>query len=96
MITFQRCKQIFSDKEKFELTDKGGGINYTRVTMHHLAKNGEHYDFGYRRMPHGFNDVAEVFMGKWSHVRSYVVCHNICDEGFLLELIRQCHEFGNY
>lgn len=96
MITFARCKEIFADKEKFELTDKGGGIKYTRVTMHHLAKNGEHYDFGYRLMPKGFNDVAEVFMGKWSTTRSYVVCHNICDEGFLLELIRQCHEFGNY
>lgn len=96
MITFARCKEIFADKGKFELTNKGGGINYTRVTMRHLAKNGEHYDFGFRLRPNGFNDCAEVFFGKWTPMSSYVVCHNICDEGFLLELIRQCHEFGNY
>ena len=95
MITFARCKEIFADKEKFEVTDKGGGIKYTRVTMHHLAKTGEHYSFGYRRMPNGYNDVAEVFMFKWTPMRSYVVAHQICDEEFLLALIKQCHEVGN-
>jgi len=95
MITFARCKEIFADKEKFEETDKGGGFKYTRVTMRHLSKNGEHYDFGYRRMPDGYNDVAEVFMGKWTPMCSYVVAHRICDEDFLLALINQCHLVGN-
>lgn len=97
MITFQRCKEIFSDKDYFEEIEVGKSeIDFCRVNMRKLSNTGEHYDFGFRRMPNGFNDVAEVFMGKWTPMRSYVVCHNICDEGFLLELIRQCHEFGNY
>ncbi len=95
MITFERCKEIFSDREKFEVTDKGGGTKYTRVTMHLFSKDGEVYEFGYRRMPNGYNDAAEVFMGKWTPMRSYIVAHQICDERFLLALIKQCHEVGN-
>ncbi len=90
MITFSECKSIFSDTNVFELTDKGGGIKYTRVDMKVLSPNNEHYSFGYRRMPNGFNDVAEVFFGKWEPMRSYVVCHYICDKDFLLTLIEEC------
>jgi hypothetical protein len=96
MITFARCKEIFADKEYFEEIEVGKSeTNFCRVNMRKLSKNGEHYDFGYRRMPNGYNDVAEVFMGKWTPVRSYVVAHQICDEEFLLALIKQCHEVGN-
>ena len=95
MITFARCKEIFADKEIFCDFEKGTGTKYNRVNMRHLSQSGEHYDFGYRRMPNGYNDVAEVFMGKWTPMRSYVVAHNICDEEFLLALIKQCHEVGN-
>lgn len=95
MITFARCKEIFADKEKFEVSDKGGGINFTRVNMRRLSKHGEHYNFGYRRRPNGYNDVAEVFFGKWTPTDTRLVCPNICDESFLLALIDQCHEVGN-
>ena len=96
MITFERCKEIFSDEEKFVVTEKGGGIDYTRVELKRLANNGEHYDFGYRKMPNGFNDVAEVFFGKWEPMCSYVCCHNICDEQFLLTLIDCCYNEGRF
>jgi hypothetical protein len=95
MITFARCKEIFADKEIFCDFEKGTGTKYNRVNMRHLSRNGEHYDFGYRLMPNGVNDVAEVFFGKWTPMRSYVVAHQICDEEFLLALIKQCHEVGN-
>ena len=96
MITFKRCKEIFANKEVFCDFEKGSGTKYYRVNMINLSQSGEHYDFGYRRMPNGYNDVAEVFFGKWTPLKSYVVCHNICDEDFLLELIKQCHEVGNF
>lgn len=93
MITFARCKEIFADKEIF--WESQHGEHFERVDMRKLSQSGENYCFGYRRMPNGFNDVAEVFLSKWTPMRSYVVCRNICDENFLLALIKQCHEVGN-
>jgi hypothetical protein len=96
MITFARCKEIFADKEYFEDIEFGeSDIDFWRVDMNIPSRTGEHYSFGFRRMPHGYNDVAEVFFGKWEPTRSYLVCQNICDEEFLLALIKQCHEVGN-
>ena len=96
MITFARCKEIFADKEYFEDIEVGKSeIDFCCVNMRNLSKTGEHYYFGYRRMPNGYNDVAEVFFGKWTPMRSYLVCQHICDERFLLALIKQCHEVGN-
>jgi len=95
MITFSQCKKIFADKKMFCDFEQGTGTRYNKVNMVHLSQHGEHYNFGYRLMPNGFNDVAEVFFGKWTPTRSYVVCHHICNEEFLLALIKQCHEVGN-
>jgi len=95
MITYQRCKEIFSDSEKFEKMDWGSNdIDYNRVNMKSLAKDGFHYDFGFRKMPNGFNDVAEVFFGKWTPMQSKVVFSQICDEDSLLKLIDICHNQG--
>lgn len=94
MITFARCKEIFADKEIF--WEVQHDVQFERVDMRKLANDGSCYRFGYRRMPNGYNDVAEVYMGKWTPMQSYLVCQNICDEGFLLALIKQCHEVGNF
>ena len=97
MITFARCKEIFADKKYFEDIELGESeIDFCRVNMRKLSKLGEHYSFGFRRMPHGCNDVAEVFFSKWTPMQSYLVCQNICDEDFLKALIIQCHEVGNF
>ena len=97
MITFARCKEIFADNKYFENIEfSESEIKPCRVNMRKLSKTGERYRFGFRRMPNGCNDVAEVFFAKWTPMRSFLVCQNICDEGFLLALIRQCHEVGNF
>lgn len=95
MITYQRCKEIFSNEEifekfKYDRTKYG----YNRVNMKHLANDGYHYDFGFRKMPNGFNDVAEIFFGKWTPMRAKVVFATICDEDSLLKLIDICHNYG--
>ena len=97
MITFARCKEIFADKKYFKDIEFGESeVDFCRVDMNILSKTGEHYRFGFRRMQHGYNDVAEVYFGKWTPMQSYVVAHQICDEVFLLALIKQCHEVGNF
>ena len=95
MITFEKAKEIFSDSEKFEKIDWGNrNIDYNRVNMKRLAKDGFHYEFGFRKMPNGFNDVAEIFLGKWTPMRAKVVFSRICDEDSLLNLIEICHNYG--
>lgn len=95
MITYERCKEIFSDKEKFEEIEYNcTKYGYDKVDMKTLAKDGYHYDFGFRKMPNGYNDVAEIFFGKWTPMVAKVVFHTICDEDSLLNLIEVCHNHG--
>lgn len=95
MITYQRCKEIFSDNERFEkIKYDHTKFGYNRVNMRKKAKDGYHYDFGFRKMPNGFNDVAEIFFGKWTTMDAKVVFHGICDENSLLNLIDICHNQG--
>lgn len=88
MITFKKATEIFSNTELFEKIQEK--TSNKRVEMKNLSKSGEHYAFVFRRMPNGFNDVAEVALSKWTTMRAYVVCFNICDEDFLLKLIELC------
>ncbi len=97
MITFERCKEIFSDSEKFcEIAKPKSKHDSYRVNMKHLAKDGFHYDFMFRKRPNGYNDVAEVAFGKWTPLDAFVITFDICDEIFLLKLIDSCHNEGNF
>lgn len=96
MITFARCNEIFADKEKFcKVRKDRREYSYYRVDMQRVSKDGYHYGFCYRLRPNGVNDCAQVLFGKWEPMQSFVVCE-IYDEAVLLELIKQCHEVGNF
>ncbi len=95
MISLKRCKEIFSDNTKFEKIRKDRGeYGFYHVNMKRLAKDGFHYDFGFRKRPNGFNDVAEIYFGKWTPLDTFVVAFDICDEKFLLKVIEYCHNNG--
>lgn len=95
MITFQKCFEIFSDSEKFQkIKAREDKLSYYRVTMENLSKDGYHYEFGFRKRPNGYNDVAQVFLSKWTPMRAFVVFGEICSEKSLLNLIDVCHNSG--
>lgn len=84
MITYKRCKEIFSDK-KFIVRKRDTGL----VAELRNVVDGWHYNFFFQLRPHGFNDCAKVDFGRWHPLCAEMLCFDICNEDFLNSLIER-------
>ena len=88
MITFERAKEIFSDRDVFEVRKSDtGDKSYLIAKVRHETKDGFHYEFSFRLRPNGFNDCAQINFSRWTRLDAQVLCFDICQEDFIYKLL---------